>query len=343
MAYHFKNLVFEGGSVKGIAYVGALEVLEKKGILPAITRVGGTSAGAISALLVGLNFSPKEIRDIFWKLDFKNFLDDDWGAFRDLARVSRQYGWYKGDFFRNWIDAHIKQKVGKNNATFAEIEAQKNKKCFRSIYFVGTNISTGYTKVFSAEDTPDYVVADAVRISMSIPLFFTAIRDKRKDVFVDGGILDNYPIKLFDRDKYVTANFSAETDYYKKANLALQKTKSQTGKFVYNKETLGFRLDSNAEIAAFNNQPGQDQPRRDIKDFFGYISALLPTILDQQQNDYHLHSDDWQRTVYIDTLGVSTFDFSIAEEKKQALANSGKAGAEAYFKWYDNPEPKANK
>ena len=30
MAYHFHNLVFEGGGVKGIAYVGALEVLETK-------------------------------------------------------------------------------------------------------------------------------------------------------------------------------------------------------------------------------------------------------------------------------------------------------------------------
>ena len=39
MAYHFKNLVFEGGGVKGIAYVGALEVLDEKGILIDIKRV----------------------------------------------------------------------------------------------------------------------------------------------------------------------------------------------------------------------------------------------------------------------------------------------------------------
>ena len=51
MAYHFKNLVFEGGGVKGIAYIGAMQVLKDKGILPAIERVGGTSAGAINATL----------------------------------------------------------------------------------------------------------------------------------------------------------------------------------------------------------------------------------------------------------------------------------------------------
>lgn len=59
MAYHFRNLVFEGGGVKGIAYVGAMEVLEEKGILKNITRVGGTSAGAINALLAGLNYTPR--------------------------------------------------------------------------------------------------------------------------------------------------------------------------------------------------------------------------------------------------------------------------------------------
>ena len=57
MSYHFKNLVFEGGGVKGIAYVGAMEILEKRGILQNIERVGGTSAGAINAVLLALNYS----------------------------------------------------------------------------------------------------------------------------------------------------------------------------------------------------------------------------------------------------------------------------------------------
>jgi len=45
----FRNLAFEGGGVKGIAYAGASAVLEDKGILPNICRVAGTSIGAITA------------------------------------------------------------------------------------------------------------------------------------------------------------------------------------------------------------------------------------------------------------------------------------------------------
>ena len=59
MVYHFRNLVLECGGVKGIAYVGALQVLEEKGILPDILRVGGTSAGAINAVMLGLNHFPQ--------------------------------------------------------------------------------------------------------------------------------------------------------------------------------------------------------------------------------------------------------------------------------------------
>ena len=40
MAYHFRNLVFEGGGVKSIAYIGAMKVLKDEGILQNITRVG---------------------------------------------------------------------------------------------------------------------------------------------------------------------------------------------------------------------------------------------------------------------------------------------------------------
>ncbi len=81
MSYQFKNLVFEGGGVKGIAYVGAMQVLEEKGILPDIQRVGGTSAGAINATLVALGFTNTEQRSILKKLDFNDFMDGSWGFF----------------------------------------------------------------------------------------------------------------------------------------------------------------------------------------------------------------------------------------------------------------------
>lgn len=332
MTYNFRNLVFEGGGVKGIAYLGAMDVLDKKGIMEQVERVGGTSAGAINAILVGLDFTPEETRDLLWSLDFNRFMDDDWGVVQDTERLIKHYGWYKGDFFRNWVGNLIREKTGNSESTFADIEALKEKRKFRSLYFMGTNLSTRFSEVFSSEHTPRVCVADAVRISMSIPLFFAAKRSPRGDVYVDGGVLDNYPVKLFDRDKYVTPENSFIPEYYARINADLQGQDRAIADYVYNKETLGFRLDTKEEIAVFRDHAEQSHEK--IDNFFDYAWSLVSTTMDAQQNA-HLHSDDWQRTIYIDTLGVKTTEFNLTDEKKKALVQSGKDGAEAYFRWFD--------
>jgi NTE family protein len=339
MSYHFRNLIFEGGGVKGIAYVGALQVLEEKKILPNITRVGGTSAGAINAVLLGLNYSPSETKQILGKMDFKKFMDDDFGVFRDVNRLISEYGWYKGDYFRKWIGELIAQKTGNPNITFDQVQKQKEPNGFRDMYFMGTNISTHFCEVFSHEHTPRTCVADAVRISMSIPIFFTSRRSPRGDIYVDGGVLDNYPIKLFDRTRYIDSTTLEDnavfTPYYTKHNNSLKKKKINISPYVYNKETLGFRLDSEREIGMFRDQA--EPVPEPIDDFFGYSFNLLKTMLDAQSN-YHLHTDDWQRTIYIDTLGVKTTEFKITDSRKNALVESGRKGTEKYFKWYDDPK-----
>ncbi len=339
MAYQFKNLVFEGGGVKGIAYVGAMEALAKKGILKNILRVGGTSAGAINAVLLGLNYSPAETREILATLNFGNFLDDSWGVAGDINRLINDFGWYKGDAFRLWIANLIKEKTGNSECTFSEFSGQKEKRGFRDIYFIGANLSTRFAEVFSVEHTPRMCIADAVRISMSIPLFFASKRSPRGDVYVDGGVLNNYPIKVFDREKYLdkkrVKKHAAIPPYYQKHNEQLRAERKAISPYCYNKETLGFRLDSAKEIAVFRDQA--EPEHRKIDDFVAYAWALIQTIMEIQAS-MHLHGDDWQRTIYIDTLGVKTTDFDLSDEQKEALVESGRTNTEKYFAWYDSPK-----
>ena len=354
MDYHFKNLVFEGGGVKGIAYVGALDVLEREGILQNIERVAGTSAGAMVAVLVGLGYTAEEMKDVLWNIKFRNFLDNSWGLVRNTGRLINDYGWYKGEFFRNLMAKYIKDKTEDGEITFKDLEIMRetNKK-FRDIYLIGADLSTGLSKVFSAATTPDVKVADAARISMSIPLIFAAVKgiDKEDDhIYVDGGLLENYAIKVFDRKDYVVeATNIRKTEYYKKINKKLKATNLTTmerkvdevNEYVYNKETLGFRLDSSEDINLFLD-PYAKPKTKNIDDIISYTTALVTTLIDFQ-NNVHLHSDDWLRTVYIDTLGVSSMDFDISDIKKQKLVDSGVSHTEAYLEWYNNDEEKANR
>ena len=336
MSIQFRNLVFEGGGVKGIAYVGAMRVLEQRDLLKDIVRVSGTSAGAINALIFALGYDVISQRQIIDSVDFKNFMDNSFGVIRDIRRLAKEFGWYKGDFFQTWIGDIIKEKLGNENATFNDLkEAGK-----ADLYMSGTNLSTGYAEFFSAERHPDMPLATAVRISMSIPLFFAAVRyGDRNDVYVDGGVIRNYPVKIFDRLRYINTDnevyAARNTDYYNKENAVFSLEKPGRSPYVYNRQTLGMRLDSQDEIALFRyNEPLKG---KEIKSFTDYAKALLASIMSVQENQ-HLHSDDWQRTIYLNTLDVKATDFTLTDEVKKALINEGIKGAENYFRWFEDPE-----
>jgi NTE family protein len=174
---------------------------------------------------------------------------------------------------------------------------------------------------------------------MSIPLFFAAIRNARNDVYVDGGVLNNYPVKLFDREKYIIPDkldkVGRKTDYYDSENKTFLKKHPKSSPYIYNKQTLGFRLDSKQEIGIFRY--GAEPAHQKIDDFFDYIKGLVVTII-ESQGTTHLHGDDWHRTVYIDSLGVGTTDFDLSDAKKNALEESGIVCTDNYLNWFNNPE-----
>lgn len=73
--FPIENLVFEGGGPKGVVYLGAAKALEEHNLLENIKNVAGSSAGAITAFLIALGYDYKQLKDIFYNLDFTNLLD----------------------------------------------------------------------------------------------------------------------------------------------------------------------------------------------------------------------------------------------------------------------------
>jgi len=230
----------------------------------------------------------------------------------------------------------IRKKLGKETATFKDLE---NAGC-PDLYMTGTNLSTGYSEVFSIERHADMPLASAVRISMSIPLFFAAVHHgENNDVYVDGGCMRNYPIKLFDRERYINmqneAHAARRTDYYNKENALFLLDRPGRSPYVYNRQTLGMRLDTGEEIAIYRyNEKPRSKP---IKKFTDYAKALIGAMMHVQENQ-HLHTDDWQRTIYVNTLNVGATDFDLSDRKKEALIREGISGAENYFRWFEDPQ-----
>lgn len=316
MRYPFCNLVFEGGGVKGLAYVGALEVLEQKGILPNIIKVGGASAGAITAVLLALGLKANEVRDILASINFEDFKDGSGFIFEGI-RLVQNYGLYKGDRFKEWIGEIIQERTGLANPTFRQLEKRRQDTAnMRELFILGTNLATKFSEIFSFETTPEMGIVEAVRISMSIPLFFAAVKGPRPHLYVDGGVLNNYPVQLFDQPKYWVGE---------------NPPNASLGEFK-NSQTLGFRLDSKEEIDVFRD--GKAPAPQSIGSIKDYLMALIGTLMAAQDNR-HLEEADWNRTVYINTLGIGTTDFNLSPERKKKLIESGRAGAVNYFDWWE--------
>ncbi len=194
MNYPFKNLVLQGGGVKGIAYIGAIKELEKAGILGQIEAVAGTSIGALLSLLLSLRYSASEISDLLQQTDLSSF-EDDWDPFR----IVTEYGLYNGDTFLEWTKKLIAKKGLPEDATF---EMLKEAGC-RDLYVFDTDLNQRCAKTFSHESNPTTIVAEAVRAAMAIPLFFTAWRFTNSipddHLYVDGGMVFHHPLAFFDK------------------------------------------------------------------------------------------------------------------------------------------------
>ncbi len=337
----FKNLVFEGGGVWGIAYQGVLSELEAQGVvdLNKLERVGGASAGAISACLLAVGYKPDELGDILAKTDFREFQDDSTGLVRDVSRLLNEYGWYKGDVFSKWLQKHIRTKIRALSTqagirkpvlspNFGELKAWHRKLARKGInlpalYVVGSNLSKQRHEVYSAErkHTPELKIDEAVRRSMSIPLFFACSRNKEKDVLVDGGLTWNYPVSLFDHKDYLSLKSNGKPISY-----------AHSDKHVFNSETLGFRLDTPGEIAT--QQGNLANVGKDIDNILDYAVSLM-TFVRAIASKSHLHENDFSRTVVVNIGDKIKFtDFKLTGEQQDFLVSAGEDGVKQYLKWY---------
>jgi NTE family protein len=308
--YHIKNLVFEGGGVAGIAYGGALTVMEEHNLLENVIRVGGASAGVIVATLFAIGYTAQEIKNIIIETKFSSFKDDSFGVIRDTVRLTQDYGWHKGNAFKSWLEEYITDKFGFVNVTFKDLDLKVRNGQFgmKHLYVLGTNLTQQKSEIYSHETTPDMLIIEAVRISMSIPFFFQCVR-KGDDILVDGGVADNYPIKLFDKGKYYLTYFPTDTT-------------------ITNPETLGFRLDTKKEIEA-NKTWGNTAVK--IDDLSSYIAAIISYFM-ETANKRHLTKKDKERTIFIDKGHIKATDFDLSDEDVSLLIQNGEEAVKSFFK-----------
>lgn len=323
----YKNLALEGGGIRGLAYPGALKVLEEKGILKNIENVAGTSAGAITALMISLNYTAHEIDSILYTLKIKQF-NDGKDIFGKIWRVKNEYGIFKGAKFEKWLSQLIQNKTGNGNITFAELhQLHLTDNRFKDLYCTGTNITQQRLQIFSWQHSPLMQIKTAVHISGCIPFYFKPVaidsnwrqvsirkNDAPYDLYVDGGMLSNYPVSMF--DTCVKAGNPLLCDKVK-----------------YNPQTLGLKLERTEQIDHFNNNMTHVAPYT-IGSVNEYTAALLNLMMETLNRKTEYLENEKGRTIYISHGKISGKLKKVSTKIKKQLFDNGVIAAEKFLKEY---------
>lgn len=309
------NLVLEGAGIRGIAYAGGIRYLEEKKMIAQVDKVAGTSAGAIAALAISLGYTSKEIEDLIFNTKLQKFNDGRLFFIGGITRLNRHYGWYRGNAFLKWLEKLIHDKTGNADITFAELHERK----FKDLYITGTSLNEQRLLIFSYQSYPRMKVKDAVRISMSIPLYFKAVIidslgqvitkkeiSEHYDLMVDGGFTGNFPITVFDSVTYIEG----------------------VSKRIPNQATVGLRIDSPEQI--HYDSLGHGLAPIPISRFRNYVAAFYNYTI-ENLNRAPLTPSDWQRTVSISSGTIGPKIRKLSTEEKALLIGNGYKAMEKYM------------
>lgn len=172
-----EGIVLAGGGCKAMSVLGALHVLKKCGQLEKTKIYAGTSAGAIVAAGMALDREPIEM--------VKKFTENSYRTSFDLQNFGNTFGLDTGENLFDWIDIVL----GGESYTFESLFDKTGK----TLVVCATNLSVAEPVYFSHLTTPMMDVKLSIRMSCSLPLFFSAVKFQ-DNVFVDGALTDPFPI-----------------------------------------------------------------------------------------------------------------------------------------------------
>ncbi len=162
------GLVLSGGGARGFAHLGVLKALNEKGIYPDI--ISGVSAGALVGALYADGHSPDEILSYFTEQKLLKYLSLSIPV--------------KGFLKPTGLARVLSQRLSAN--TFEELKIP--------LIVAATDLNNGRIKYFSSGSLQKTVLASTIIPGFIRPIQIDGI------TYVDGGVLNNFPIQAIFKD-----------------------------------------------------------------------------------------------------------------------------------------------
>lgn len=202
------GLVLSGGGAKGAAHIGVIKAFEENEI--PIDYITGTSIGAIIGSLYAMGYTPDEMLQLMLSKEFGYWqtgtVEDDYMYYFRKPDPTPEMAHFSIDMSdslqikTNFLPQSLINPIQMNQA-FMALYAQATAKAawnFDNLFFpfrcIGSDIYNKKPVIFKNGD-----LGEAVRISMTFPLFFKPVWKDSVPMF-DGGIYDNFPVKTMKED-----------------------------------------------------------------------------------------------------------------------------------------------
>jgi predicted acylesterase/phospholipase RssA len=177
------SLVMRGGGIKGIAYAGALQELER---YYSFDTFVGTSAGSIAAAFLAAGWKPSELEVLLSSIQLRQFVSLN--PFTVLWNLLYRGGMFSGDRLQGWVELKLREKTGLHrDVMFRDLS---------TLLEIPVSTRRRGTVVFSRFSHPQSSVSYAVRMSSTIPFFFVPA-DWEGEIAVDGGVQNNLPVRPY--------------------------------------------------------------------------------------------------------------------------------------------------
>ena len=298
----------------GVAHAGAVSQLMEHGYV--FKRVAGTSAGSIVGALVAARMPPERMREVIAHLEYRRFVDKD--ALDRIPLVGPplsvvlENGYAEGRYFVEWLGGEL-DRLGVR--TFADLRIRGDRGADArpehrwSLVVMAADVTRGQLLRLPWDyqryglDPDEQPVVDAVRASISVPYLFEPYRLRHAEgesLLVDGGLISNYPIDTFDRTDGKRARWP----------------------------TIGATLIPQLPAGDVRLIPAL-RPLRALPSF-RFLESIITTAVVGRDQGYLAQPWVRERSIEIDSLGVSPFDFGIDRETAERLFASGRSAAQAY-------------
>jgi NTE family protein len=184
----YEILVISGGGIKTASILGSLQYYYDNNIINnnIINTIIGTSIGSIISLFLGANVQPKIILSMYQNLNVLFDLITN----LNITNIIYNNGAFSLDKMKYLIEEYMIKFNIQNDITLLEYYERYNK----NLIFCSYNITNRRCEYISKENNPNLKCIDAACMSSCIPILFSPIK-YNSDLYIDGGIYDNFPIK----------------------------------------------------------------------------------------------------------------------------------------------------